>query len=348
MLNELYFIIPGDLATLTGGYIYDRRLLLSLRAQGLAAHHVQLPGHYPRPTAEHLVQAEQIFADLPDDALVLVDGLAYGVLTHIAARERERLRLIELCHHPLALETGLSDAEAAELHESEGAALEHARAVVVTSKGTARLLRELFGVEDTKITVALPGTEPQDFSPCGGDPPLLLTVASLTKRKAHHILIAALAQLRHLPWRARFVGGAHFDPEWSAALRQQVVEAGLNERIEFVAEKQDLRVEYHHADLFVLPSLFEGYGMVFSEALAAGLPIVAARAGAVPEVVPPDAGILVPPGEVQALATALQELLTNPERRRQLQRGARAAAAGLPRWDDTARIVRQVLEAVAE
>jgi glycosyltransferase involved in cell wall biosynthesis len=133
-------------------------------------------------------------------------------------------------------------------------------------------------------------------------------------------------------------------PAWSEHLRTLVTALQLEDRIEFAGEKESLDAEYQNADIFVLPSRFEGYGMVFSEALAAGLPIVAARAGAVPDVVPPEAGILVPPDDSTALATVLAELLTQPPRRRELQRGAQAAAAFLPRWEDTARAVASLIE----
>jgi glycosyltransferase involved in cell wall biosynthesis len=341
---DLWFAIPGDLATLTGGYHYDRRLLAGLRARGLEVRHLPLPGRYPLPTRDEVNYADAALAALPDDAVVLIDGLAYGVLDASALRQRERLRLIALCHHPLALETGISAEDAARLAASEQRALHAARAVVVTSPHTADLLRRHFDIHAERIFTALPGTDPQPFAPCTGTPPTLLTVATLTKRKAHDVLIDALAQLRDLPWQARFVGGAQFDPEWSAALRAQVNAAGLNDRIMFVGELPTLAAEYQHADLFVLPSHFEGYGMVFGEALAAGLPIIAARAGAVPSVVPPEAGILVPPNDSAALAAALQQVLSDAALRHTLQQGARAAATRLPRWDDTARIVATLLE----
>jgi glycosyltransferase involved in cell wall biosynthesis len=343
---DLWFAIPGDLATLTGGYAYDRRLLADLRARGLKVEHLPLPGRYPTPTPDDLAQADAALAALPDAAMVLIDGLAYGVLDAAATRQRERLRLIALCHHPLALETGLSPESAARLAASERAALQSARAVVVTSSNTAELLRTHFDLGMARILVALPGTDPQPFAPCTGSPPTLLTVATLTQRKAHDVLIAALAQLRDVPWRARFVGGARFDPAWSAALRAQVRAAGLEERIVFVGEKSDLAAEYQQADLFVLPSRFEGYGMVFSEALAAGLPIVATHAGAVPAVVPPEAGVLVPPNDSAALASALSQVLNDSALRHCLQRGARDAAMQLPRWDDTARLVATLLEEI--
>lgn len=346
MLPDLWFAVPGNLDTLTGGYIYDRRLLTNLRALGLEVRHLPLPRSFPHPASDDLAATAAQFSALPDDAVVLVDGLAFGAMPEIAEREARRLRLVALCHHPLALETGLDAAAVERLTASERRALHAARGVIVTSHETARCVNALFDIPKEHIVVALPGTDSKPLAECAGDPPLLLTVASLTRRKAHDVLIAALAQIRHLPWQARFVGGAQLDPAWSAALRAQTEAAHLSERIAFVGERQDLDAEYAAADVFVLPSRFEGYGMVFSEALAAGLPIVAARAGAVPEVVPADAGVLVPPDDAAALANALEQLLTQPSLRTRLQEGARRAALQLPRWEDSAHIVLSYLQAV--
>jgi glycosyltransferase involved in cell wall biosynthesis len=96
-----------------------------------------------------------------------------------------------------------------------------------------------------------------------------------------------------------------------------------------------------------MPSRYEGYGMAFAGALASGLPVVAARAGAVPGTVPPDAGILVPPEDAPAVREALYALLTDRELRRRLSDAAWAHAQTLPRWTDTARIIAAVLGEVA-
>ncbi|MEX2332756.1 MAG: glycosyltransferase family 4 protein, partial [Pseudohongiella sp.] len=150
-----------------------------------------------------------------------------------------------------------------------------------------------------------------------------------------------------LDWTARFVGGDHFDPAWASGLKEQCANLNLSERICFAGSLDDLSAEYTSADLFVLPSRFEGYGMVFAEALAFGLPIVAAQAGAVPDVVPASAGVLVPPDDVDALAIALQGILSRPAQFKALQQGARTAAAGLPGWHDTGDKVIQLLQTVA-
>ncbi len=336
MSPVLHFAIPGDLQALTGGYAWDRRIIAELQALGLRVQVLPLSPRFPEPDAEALEEARRRIASLPDGAVLLADGLAWGVLDTLAEKHAARLRIIALCHHPLALESGLTPERAAALRRSETRVLQAAAAVVVTSPATAATLVQEFGVAHERITVALPGTDPVPPAPCTGAPPVLLSLATLTPRKAHDVLIAALARVHDLPWHARFVGGTHFDPAWVDFLRAQVNSLGLAERIAFVGSTATPAQEYRQADLFVLPSRYEGYGMVFAEALAHGLPVIAARAGAVPDVVPQDAGLLVPVDDVDALAAALRHVLSEPTTRAALRAGALRAAASLPRWQDSA------------
>lgn len=346
-MAEFYFAIPGDINTLTGGYAYDRRLMTELHARGHKIGHLQLSNHFPVPDAEALADAAAQLAELPDHATVVVDGLAYGLMDTIAEQHAERLNIIALCHHPLMLEAGLSNAQAQQLFLSEQRALDAAKAVIVTSQMTSNILVEQFAIPANKITIALPGTDSQAFAPCTGNPPVLLCVATLTRRKAHDLLIDALSTLSHLDWTARLVGGMDFDPAWTATLKNKVATHGLEQRIIFIGNVADPTGEYAAADLFVLPSLFEGYGMAFAEALSFGLPIVAARAGAVPDVVPETAGILTAPNDVTTLADALQKLLTDKDLRKKLRAGAQDAARNLPRWSDTAMVVEQLISQIA-
>jgi len=341
--TDLYFVIPGKLSTMTGGYEYDRQLIAGLQDLGIRVHHVELSASFPLPDSIAMAEAAALMAAIPDGAVVLADGLAWGTMDTIAQTEHQRLIIVALCHHPLAFESGLSTAQQVALFRSEKITLELSKAIAVTSQSTADLLVKAYGVPLSKLTVALPGTQQQTFAACQGDPPVLLTVATLTQRKAHDVLIDALSRITNLPWTARFVGGQHFDPDWAAHLRKITDALGLGERISFVGSVTDLTPEYTNADLFVLPSRFEGYGMVFAEALSFGLPIVAARAGAVPDVVPESAGVLVNADDATALAFALHELLSDKHRYQQLRLGAQTAAAALPSWQDTAKIMNKLL-----
>ncbi|RYY75023.1 MAG: glycosyltransferase [Gammaproteobacteria bacterium] len=345
-ITPVYFLVPGDINNVTGGYAYDRRLLAELHLLGLNIQLIELGDSFPSPDANDWSDANSKLANLPDKSVVVVDGLAFGVMGQLAQDYAQRLKFIALCHHPLALETGLGVEERRHLHQSEELAIAEAAAVLVTSKNTANILAQDFSVPSEKIRIALPGTDSGQFAPCEGQPPVLLTVATLTRRKAHDILIDAFSQLTHLPWQARFVGCDDFDIEWANYLRDKVSSYSLEDRVSFVGKQQDISSEYLNADIFVLPSLFEGYGMAFAEAISFGLPIIAAHTGSVPDVVPSNAGILVPPADANALANSLAKLLTNSDERKQLQLGAQIAAKNLPTWLETAKSVFQLIQEV--
>lgn len=347
MERRVRFAIPGDLATPTGGYGYDRRLIAELRALGWTVDVVALPAGYPLPTAAEQAAARAAFAAIPDDATVIVDGLAFGAMAEIARDEASRVRLVALVHHPLADEAGQGAAEMERFMRSERAALSFARAVVCTSAATARRLRAGFGVAVERITVAPPGTDPRPRAAMRGNPPRLIALGTLVPRKGHDVLIAALGSVADLPWTARFVGAEDRDAGWAEALRRQVAEAGLDERIVFAGAVTDAGAELAAADIFALPSRHEGYGMAFAEALAHGLPVVACQAGAVPDLVPQAAGALVPADDPAALAAALRRLIADTEARRRASDAAWAAGQALPGWRDTARIVSDLLERVA-
>lgn len=160
MTAPAYFAIPGDLSARTGGYGYDRAVLARLPLQ-----HLPLPGRYPFPGADDLAAADAILSGLPDGAVVIVDGLAFGVFDEIALRHAARLRLVALCHHPLGLETGLAPETSALLLRRETEALRHAAAVIVTSPATAETLVRDLHVPADRVTIALPGTDPRPPSP---------------------------------------------------------------------------------------------------------------------------------------------------------------------------------------
>jgi glycosyltransferase involved in cell wall biosynthesis len=337
-MRILHLLLPGDLEARTGGSSYDRRLVTGLRVLDWAVRVHSLDPSFPMPTPAAVAGAARVLDTIDDGALVVIDGLALGAMPRIVAPHRDRLRLVALVHHPLALETGLSPSRAERLRASETAALHQVRRVIVTSPFTARLLGD-FGVASDRIRVVLPGTDPAPVAPGStGGPVEMLCVGAVTPRKGQMQLIDALATLTHLHWRLSLVGSLERSPVTAAALRARITRHGLDGRVRLLGAVPDDVVDawYAAADLFVLPSLFEGYGMAYAEALARGLPVLGTRGGAIPETVPPDAGILVEPGEPRVLAEALARLLTDAELRRRLRAGALRARARLSRWDSTA------------
>ena len=351
MAADLCFVIPGDLATLTGGYGYDRRLIAELCRAGWKVAHLPLGPSFPFPDVADSEAAGESFAALAEGSLVLVDGLAFGALPEIAETEAGRLRLVALVHHPLAEETGLSAAAADALFHSERRALAMTRGIIATSSTTAQRLIERYGVAPERLAVARPGSDPASLPPAvapgQGHIVNLLSVGTLTPRKGHDLLIEALARLADLPWTCRIIGSPDRAPATAADLRGRIARHGLQSRIILAGETADLSSAYDTADIFVLASRNEGYGMVFAEAMQHGLPVIATTAGAIPEAVPPDAGILVPPDDVAALAGALAQLIGDPALRARYASGARTAALELPGWPDTARDVAAALQRFA-
>lgn len=336
-MKSVHFLIPGDPDTRTGGYLYDRRIMAGLVALGWRVELHRLSAAFPMPDPAALDQADAVLAALPDQALAVIDGLALGAMPTVAARHRSRLRLVTLVHHPLALETGLTEAERRQLYASEREALRQVRGVIVTSPSTARVLAD-YDISPEQCAVVVPGTDPAPLAAGSGSAELvLLCVASLTPRKGHALLLRALAQLKDHPWRLRCAGSADLDPVTAAGLSVLAETLGLSERLEFLGELDEsaLADEYQRADLFVLASYHEGYGMALAEALAHGLPMISTTAGAIPDTVPTDAGLLVPPGDDAALAEALARVMTDAELRQRLALGARAARGTLPDWPTT-------------
>lgn len=344
MSRHVTFAFPGDLALKTGGYAYDRRVIAGLAGRGWSVDGLPLGDGFPFPTPEVKRETERRLSQLPDGEMLVIDGLAFGVLDEWAEREAGRLRIVALVHHPLALETGLDIGQQRLFQDCERRALSFAGRVIVTSPMTARELVARYDVHADRLAVAVPGTDPARIATCDGDPAHILSIGTLTPRKGHDVLIAALKQIEHLSWRATIVGNDRLDPRTAAALRQQVETLGLAQRISLVGESEDTRTLLAGADVFALASRYEGYGMVFAEALSQGLPIVACRTGAVPEVVPGDAGMLVPVDDIDAFARALCRLVADKSLRREMAAAARRAGALLPGWDVTVGIIARALD----
>ena len=335
-------LVPGELNTRTGGYIYDRNIVEGLRRIGWQVDVDSLDSSFPYPTANALSHARDILKSISSERIVVIDGLALAGLHPLLQAEATRLRLVALIHHPLAMETGLDENTARRLRESERDSLALVRCVIVTSKWTSRILSGSdYGVAADRTFVVEPGvnaSRTMRSSLDRGDGTLnLVCVATLAARKGHAVLFEALARLRERNWRLRCVGSMQRDPATAEALREQVRTLGLVDRIELLGELDDaaLQQEYQRADAFVLASYIEGYGMALAEAAVCGLPIISTLAGAIPENVSSKAGLLVPPGNVEALAEAIARVHDDAGLRRQLAMNALAARNELPSWRDS-------------
>lgn len=350
-LRSCIFVIPGDWLTPTGGYRYDRRIVFALRAAGWQVACCTLDADFPFPHAAALADAERQVAALADGTLAVTDGLAFGAMPDLVHRHAARLHWVALLHHPLHLETGLDDTARATLLARERRALQAARRVIVTSAATARDLAPL-AVPAERIAIVEPGTDPappaRSNHVAAPSAVRLLCVAALVPRKGHAVLLQALGGLREVDWTLHCVGSTHRDPATAAELHRASVALGLADRVHWHGELDDgaLADQYAAADLFVLASHHEGYGMVIAEALAHGLPVVTTTAGALAQTLPPAAGLQVPPGDVAALRAALARLIGDADLRTRCAAGARAAGSRLPNWTQAAAQFAAVLEAV--
>ena len=348
MVKEVFFAVPGDLGNPTGGYTYDRRIVAELPALGWRPEVINLGAGFPCPTDETRARACARLSALAHGRPLVIDGLAFGALPDAAHGLRPRHPLVALVHHPLALESGLSAAESAALRASERAALACARHVVATSASVARLLVDDYGVTLEGISVVQPGTDRVPARPRNENSVVkLLAVGSLIPRKGYDVLVAALARLSHLPWRLTVVGDCGRSPQTARQVRADIARLGLADQVTLLGAvgADELAPLYASADLFVLPSRFEGYGMAYAEAIAHGVPVVGTTAGAIPETVPADAGVLVAPDDVEAFAAALQRLIANAGERERLVAGARAAS--FPSWREQAMLFARVLDRLA-
>ncbi|MEH0830731.1 glycosyltransferase family 4 protein [Micromonospora sp. CPCC 205714] len=336
-------VLPGDIddpATPRGGNTYDRRVCRGLAERGWAVREHGVPGRWPHPDPPARTHLAGVLATLPDGAVVLLDGLVASAVPEVLAPHARRLRLVVLVHMPL--EDG-----------TEAAALACAAAVVTTSAWTRRRLLDRYPLPADRVHVATPGVDPAPPAPGTPAGTALLCVAAVTPHKGHDVLVRALAEVAELPWTLDCVGALTRDPGFVAGLRRLVDERGLTGRVRLVGPRTgaDLDAAYAGADLLVLASHAETYGMVVTEALARGLPVLATRAGGVPEALgrAPDGeppGLLVPAADPAALADALRRWLTGAPLRHRLRQAALARRDGLAGWPATATAIAHVLNGV--
>ncbi|WP_110686980.1 glycosyltransferase family 4 protein [Salinicola aestuarinus] len=345
-MKALTLIVAGDPEQLTGGYRYDARIAEGLRSEGWQVEVVGLDGRFPEPDAVASHALDSALTALPDGARVVIDGLAMSGLPAIVERHASRLAVTALIHHPLADETGLDAAEQQRFRISETRALAAVERVIVTSVYTARRLAD-FEVPTDKLFVIEPGVDRGELSGTRREGPArLLCVATLTPRKGQDLLVDALAELAELPWQCDLIGGLDRADAFVADVTQRIAHHGLETRIRLLGPvpSDALSAYYHDADLFVLPSHYEGYGMVITEALAHGLPVVTTTGGALAHTLPASAGLKVPPGDVPALRDALKRMLEDAESYRGFCQGAKDVRESLNDWPSAAKAFNVALE----
>jgi glycosyltransferase involved in cell wall biosynthesis len=346
--SHLAFAVPGDLATPTGGYGYDRRIIQELRKLGWQVDVADMGDEFPFPSTAQRATALAILSAAPAGYPIVLDGLAFGALPEAGAL-RSRTPLIALVHQPLALDPGLDTKQVATFREAERTALAAAARVIVTSEETARIVMADYEVPSQRISVVRPGNDRVPSAPGSNDGVVrLLSVGSVVPIKGYDVLIKAVATLTDMPWRLTIAGDRTRNPAAAAQLDADIEGYDLRDRIAVLGAVPPERINelFLASDVFVLASRFEGYGMALAEAIAHGVPIVSTRTGAIPQTVPAGTSLLVPPDNASALAQALRHLIGAPAERRRLATNARTAAAWLPTWQDSARLFAGAVEMV--
>jgi glycosyltransferase involved in cell wall biosynthesis len=350
----VHFVMPDgidDPARPSGGNTYDRNLCRGLSSIGWAVHEHPVSGFWSAPDAAAFSALESTVRQIPDGALVLLDGLVASTAPGVLVAHQHRLCLIVLVHMPLGHRP--PDGGSGDVRASERDVLLASAAVITTSDWSCRRLMELYELSADRVHVAEPGVVPAELAPGTKTGEALLCVAAVTADKGHDVLLESLASLDALPWHCVCVGSLDRDPACAEAVRRRLAR-GLTERVTLAgtATGAELERAYAGADLMVLASRSETYGMVVTEALARGLPVIATDVGGVSEALGHASdgsrpGILVAADDPSALGGALGSWLAQPDLRARLRQAARDRRQTLSQWSTTASRIGDVLTQVS-
>ncbi|MEO0327039.1 MAG: glycosyltransferase family 4 protein [Pseudomonadota bacterium] len=347
---NILFVYPGDINLPTGGYRYDRSILAGWREAGINVESIGLVGEYPFPSEQEKQFAMDKLGNCSQFDIAVVDGLAGGAHPELIAMLAAQMPVVLLVHHPLCLETGISQKHARMLETTETQSLAKVDAVVTTSETTANTVQSMFGFAGKDTHSVLPGVDRGTRSnPKKQGPIELLCVGSIIARKGHADLVSALAVNQNLDWSLTCVGKTDLDADLFHSLRKQVEALVLEDRVAFTGalDEAGLETKYNRAHVFVLPSHYEGYGMAYSEAIVRGIPVIGTTAGAISKTVPPACGILVEPGNVSQLSDAIKTMILDRDRLAEYRSACLVAEATFPTWrasaDQFAKILKEYI-----
>ena len=349
-MTAVHFVVPDgidDPGRPSGGNAYDRHVRQGLGSLGWSVRMHAVTGCWPRPDAAAFAALAGVVRRIPDGAVALLDGLLASTAPEVLVPAAGRMRLVVLVHMALGHRPA-TDTDDTRMRER--AVLSAAASVVTTSEWSRRRLLGLYELPPGRVHVALPGVESAELASGTAAGGALLCVAAVSFEKGHDVLLDALLSLSALPWRCDCVGTLDRASAFVGRLRRRALDGGLADRVHFTGPliASDLQSAYAGADLLVVASRAETYGMVVTEALSRGLPVVAAEVGGVAEALGYGAGrirpgLLVAPGDPGAFAAALGAWLCDDELRARLRRAARERRVSLCGWSTTASIVAGVL-----
>jgi glycosyltransferase involved in cell wall biosynthesis len=351
----VHVVLPGivdDPRRPSGGSVYDDHVCRGLARYGWDVRRYIVRSDRPGP--QECAEVSRVLAGVPARAPVLLDGLVASAVPEALEEHASRLRLVVLLHLPAADEPLPADAagsaDPAHVAERELRALRCARAVVVPSEATRRRVLADPRLAGLPVRVASPGVDRAAVTAATAAGDRLACVAAVTWRKGHDVLLEALGTVRDLRWSLVCAGPEDPDRGFAGLVRRRIVVSGLGGRVRMLGPLAPGAVAavYGAADLVILPSRAEPYGMVVTEALARGVPVLGTAVDGLPEALgrAPSGerpGLLVPPGDPVALARALRRWLTEPQLRRRLRMTARARRGTLPGWGATTSAVAAAL-----
>jgi glycosyltransferase involved in cell wall biosynthesis len=346
----VHVIVPegfDDPGQPTGGNIYDRHVCAGLAAAGWDVLVTTVAVAWPVPGPAARADLARIVSAIPDGATVLIDGLIASPAATDLLPHAGRMRMTVLLHMPLA--TGLDTHHDADAQRSERVVLRAASGVVTTSEWTRQQVLTRYAIPTRQVHVARPGID-QVAAPARPVRGHLICVGVLSRHKGQDLLVEALAELGDMDWHCVLAGPLDRDPDFVEQLQARIRRLGYDHRVRLtgVLTGAVLSHAYTTADLLVAPSRSETYGMTVTEALAHGLPVIAAAVGGLPEALGFTAdgthpGQLVPPGDPAALAAAIGDWLGDEHHRHRLRAAAQQRRSTLRGWDQTTREIASAL-----
>ena len=344
-MKHLHFLIPGDINTLTGGYVYDKTIIGGLRKIGYRVTVHQLAPDFPFPASESLIQCSKLIGSIPEGQPILIDSLIFSPIGEILSDLNGKNPVIAIIHLPLSRNPNFSRIVQEKLAGLEKKALNYAQKIVAVSEFTKQLLTG-YGTEPSDIQVICPGvfSVPRKLN-FPELPEKLLTVGSYLPGKGQLVLVQALAQLKHLSWSLTMYGIKDFDPAYVQSIIQFIESENISDRI-FINSPisgKELNTSYLNADLFLLPSYFENFCMSLNEALVHGLPVITTHAGGIPYSVPHHMGLFTEPGNVGDLTEAIRSVLIDPLLYRKLYTNASHYYKTANTWENSISLFHRLL-----
>jgi glycosyltransferase involved in cell wall biosynthesis len=333
----------------TGGNIYDRRVCAGLAEAGWEVLVATVDAAWPARGSAARADLARVVSAIPDGETVLIDGLIASPAAAQLLPHTGRLRMTVLLHMPLT--AGVDTQHNASAERSERSVLRAAANVIVTSEWTRRQVLTRDGIPAGRVHVARPGAD-RVAAQARPVPGHLICVGVLSRHKGQDLLVEALAGLADRDWHCVLAGSLDRDPDFVEHLQTRVTRLGYDHRIRLsgILTGAALSHAYTTADLLVAPSRSETYGMTVTEALAHGVPVIAAAVGGLPEAFGSTAdgsgpGRLIPPGDPAALAAALGDWLDDEGGRRRLRAAVRQRQTTLRGWEQTTQETADALTA---